>query len=317
MLAALALLLAAVMGAPAVTHAQISLKPVTLTMTGTVKAVSGQEVSYRVHYHLADPISPTGFQFNIPRNTTYVSSSVVSGPPGVLLRVTEEFVEWDNLGNAEETEGEVELTVKIDAEFVGSIGASAGEPGPEDPFSNGVGTEVFAPGMLPQWPGGGALTGTVYHLVDQTIVDGVVVDQTLEPISDGRIAIPELGIDMPLSVDGTFALSNLLASATPHTIAQVTVVFTAPGLGSYTFLHLLVYPGPVGPNLTPQLIDTPRVNDLNRAHFHDDSMRAFPVTGGGFPAAGSGLSVAPALLALAGAALIFAGATARHIRKDS
>ncbi len=312
--AALVLLLATIMGVTAVTHAQIPPKPVTLTMTGTVKAISGQEVSYRVHYHLEDPISPTGFQFNIPRNTTYLSSSVVSGPPGVLLRITEEFVEWDNLGNAEETEGEVELTVKIDAEFVGSIGASAGEPGPEDPFSNGVGTEVFAPGTLPESVGGGALTGTAYHLVDQTIVDGVVVDQTLEPISDGRIAIPELGIDMPLSADGTFALSNLLASATPHTIAQVTVVFTAPGLGSYTFLHLLVYPGPVGPNLTPQLIDTPRVNDLNRAHFHDDSMRGFPVTGGG-PAASPGLPVAPALLALAGAALVFAGSATLRTRR--
>ncbi len=61
------------MGVTAVTHAQIPPKPVTLTMTGTVKAISGQEVSYRVHYHLEDPISPTGFQFNIPRNTTYVS----------------------------------------------------------------------------------------------------------------------------------------------------------------------------------------------------------------------------------------------------
>ena len=313
----LALPLAALMGATAVSHAQITPRLVTLTMTGPVKAISGQEISYRVHYHLKDPIAPTGFQLNIPRNTTYVSSEVVSGPPGVLLRVTEEFVEWGSLGSAEEIEGEVELTVNIDADFVGRIFASAGEPGPEAPFSDVLETQVVAPGTLSESTGGGAITGTASHLVDQTIVDGVVVDETLEPLSDGRIAIPELGIDMPLSPDGTFQLSDL-ASATPHTLIQVTVVFTAPGLGSFTFLHLLIYPEDLGPNLTPQLIDTPRVNDLNRAHFHGDSFpegghagpppSRLPEAGAGATAAGAGAPVAPALLALAGAALVCAGA---------
>ena len=164
-------------------------------------------------------------------------------------------------------------------------------------------------------PAMATLTGTAYRLVDQTIVDGVVVDETEEPIMDGRIAIPELGIDMPLAADGTFALSNLPVSADPDNPTEVTVIFTAPGLGSYTYLHLRLFPGTVGPIPTPQLIDTPRVNDLNRAHFHDDSMRAFPVTGGGGPATGSGLPVAPALLALVGAALVFAGTAARRMRK--
>ena len=159
------------------------------------------------------------------------------------------------------------------------------------------------------------LTGTAYRLVDQTIVDGVVVDETLEPISDGRIAIPELGIDMPLAADGTFALSNLPVNADPDNPTEVTVIFTAPGLGSFTFLHFLIYPGPVGPTLTPVLIDTPRVDD------HSDRggpqvSSALPEAGGG-PAAGSGLPVAPALLALAGVALIFAGAATRRIRRAS
>lgn len=321
----LALPLAALMGTTAVSHAQVPPRPVTLTMTGPVKAVAGQEISYRVHYHLEDPISPIGFQLNIPRNTTYVSSEVVSGPAGVLLRLTEDFVEWGSLGNAEETEGEVELTVKIDPDFVGSLFASAGEPGPEAPFSDVLEIQVFAPGTLPESTGGGTITGTAYHLVDQTIVDGVVIDETLEPLNDGRIAIPELGIDMPLAADGTFRLSDL-ASATPDTLIQVTVVFTAPGLGSFTFLHLLIYPERVGPNLTPQLIDTPRVNDLNRAHFHGDSFPeagghvgpaagTLPEMGGGAPTDGSGLLVAPALLALLGAALIWAGAAIRSQRK--
>ncbi len=155
-------------------------------------------------------------------------------------------------------------------------------------------------------PATATLTGTAYRLVDQTIVDGVVVDETLEPISDGRIAIPELGIDMPLAADGTFALSNLPVSADPDNPTEVTVIFTAPGLGSFTYLHLRIGPG-YRPILTPVLIDTPRVDD--------HSMRSFPETGGGGPAAGSRLPVTPALLALAGAALIFAGAVTRRTRK--
>ena len=162
-------------------------------------------------------------------------------------------------------------------------------------------------------PAVATLTGTAYHLVDQTIVDGVVVDETLEPLSDGRIAIPELGIDMPLAADGTFTLSNLPVSADPDNPTEVTVIFTAPGLGSLTYLHLRIGPGE-GPILTPVLIDTPRVTDVARAHMHDDSMRGFPETGGGGPVAGSGLPLTPELLALAGAALIFAGAATRRRR---
>ncbi len=145
-------------------------------------------------------------------------------------------------------------------------------------------------------PAMATLTGTAYRLVDQTIVDGVVVDETLEPITDGRIAIPELGIDMPLSPDGTFVLSNLPASADPDNPTEVTVIFTAPGLGSFTFLHLQIYPEHVGPNLTPQLIDTPRVNDLNRAHFHGDS---FPEGGHAGPAPATLPSVTAAAVAAA------------------
>ena len=110
------------------------------------------------------------------------------------------------------------------------------------------------------------LSGTAYRLVSQTVVDGVVVDETQVPVTDGRIAIPELGIDMPLALDGSFRFSALPVRADPASPTEVTVVFTAPGLGSFTFLHLRLYPGSQGPILTPQMIDTPRVGDLSRGH---------------------------------------------------
>lgn len=139
-------------------------------------------------------------------------------------------------------------------------------------------------------PAFAVLTGTAYRLVDQTIIDGVVHDQTQVPVTDGRIAIPELGIDLPLAADGSFTFSNLPVSADLDNPTEVTVIFTAPGLGSFTYLHLRLYPRPVGPNLTPQLTDTPRVND--RSRFHPDRDRAPVNTSGAFPDTGGGGPVA-------------------------
>ena len=158
----LALPLAALMGATAVSYAQITPWPVTLTITGPATAVSGQEITYRVHYRLTDPsiVSQTGFLFYIPQNTTYVSSQVVSGPSGVILRLTDRFVEWGSLGNAEETDGEVELTVKIDADFVGSTATQADEPGTLTAASDVLETQVLAPGRLPEAGGGAPAAGS-------------------------------------------------------------------------------------------------------------------------------------------------------------
>ncbi|MCH8008290.1 MAG: hypothetical protein IIC91_05440 [Chloroflexi bacterium] len=133
-------------------QAQTTPWPVTLTLTGPPTALSGQEVTYRVEYRLLDPatVSQTGFLFDFPENTTYVSSGVVSGPEGILLRLEEGFfVQWGGLGNAEEHEGAVEITVRIDPEFVGAFAAQALEPGTFTAFSNVVETQVFAPGALP------------------------------------------------------------------------------------------------------------------------------------------------------------------------
>jgi hypothetical protein len=101
-------------------------------------------------------------------------------------------------------------------------------------------------------------TGTAYRLVDQTIVDGVVMDETEVPVSDGRIRIPELGIDMPLAPDGTFGFNDLPMSADSQDPTEVTVVITAPGLGEYRYEHMRLYPAWVGATLTPQLIRSRR-----------------------------------------------------------
>lgn len=110
----------------------------------------------------------------------------------------------------------------------------------------------------------GTISGTAYRLVDQTVVDGLVVEENLEAITDGQIAIPELGLDMPLPEDGEFDLRDLPASAKPENPTRVTVIFTAPGLGSFTFLNVPIVPW-MNPVLTPVLIDEPRVDDLSRA----------------------------------------------------
>ena len=142
----------------AVIQAQTTPYPVVLTMTGPATATSGQEVTYIVHYRLTDLLarSQTGFRIRIPRHTTFVSTQVVAGPPGVLAHQDENDVVWGGLGQADAPEGDVELVVRIDGGFVGSIFADAYVPGTETTQSNAVETEVFAAGTFPDAGGGSA-----------------------------------------------------------------------------------------------------------------------------------------------------------------
>ncbi len=158
----MALLLLLGAGRIGATHAQVAAWPVTLTMTGPTTAVAGQEISYRVHYRLTDPSRRArgGFRIPIPQNTTYVSTRVVSGPARTLAHLDERFVYWGSLDESEETDGAVELIVKIDAEYVGSIFGWAYVPGTETTNSNFVETQVFAPGTMPEAGGGDPVAGS-------------------------------------------------------------------------------------------------------------------------------------------------------------
>ena len=152
------------MGATAVSHAQISPYPVVVTMTGPATAVSGQEITYLVKYSLTDPetVSSTGFSLVIPRDTTFVSSEVVSGPAGAFSGEMAGSVRWSFVGSGEETEGELALTVRIDETFVGLIHGSCFIPGTEtfNPESRcSIETEVFAVGALPEAGAGAPAAG--------------------------------------------------------------------------------------------------------------------------------------------------------------
>lgn len=147
------------------TNAQITPYPVVLTMTGPERAVSGQEITYLVQYRLTDPdtIPSASIVINIPQNTTYVSSEVVAGGAGNFVGETDSFVRWASLGSAEETEGEVALTVRIDDALVGLVHGGCNIPGTEtfNPESRcSLETQVFAPGTLPQTGGGGPAAGS-------------------------------------------------------------------------------------------------------------------------------------------------------------
>ncbi len=111
-------------------------------------------------------------------------------------------------------------------------------------------------------PATGTMAGTAYQLADQTVVSRLVLDEKLEPISGGRVSIPELEVDRALAADGKFDLRDLPASSDPLNPTEVSVVFTAPGLKSFTYLHLPVAPN-FHPILTPVLTTTPRVDDLS------------------------------------------------------
>ena len=156
---ALLLLIAGTMG---VAQAQVTPYPVTLTMSGPATAISGQEITYRLRYQLTDPstLSRTAIVISFSQRATFVSTQVISGTPGVLRPHSENFFRWSDLGNSTQTEGEIEMVVRIDADFRGSVFSGARVPGTMTTSSNTVETQVFAPGMLPEAGGGGPVGGS-------------------------------------------------------------------------------------------------------------------------------------------------------------
>ncbi len=126
-----------------------------LTTAGPDTAVSGQEITYMIHYRLASPpvFSSATVAVEIPRFTTYVSTRTVLGTPGVLSLPSGGpafVVRWGGLGSTEEPEGSLELVVRINGGYAGTIVASAYVPGMTGAtVSNVVRTQVHAPGTLP------------------------------------------------------------------------------------------------------------------------------------------------------------------------
>lgn len=159
-----ATLIAALASWPGVVDAQITPYPVILTLSGPATAVSGQEITYTVHYRLTDPETVPGasIMFTIPEHTTYVSTYVVSGPEGSVLEPrNSRSGEW-SVGSPEEPEGAVAFTVRINDDFVGMMTAAVRIRGtetfnPESTYS--AETQVFAPGTLPETGTGGSATG--------------------------------------------------------------------------------------------------------------------------------------------------------------
>ncbi len=153
--AAAVMILMVVLTTSAHVQAQDEPFPVVMTLTGPASAVSGQAISYQVHYLRTDP-GPRGaaqFVFWVPRNTEYISSEVLSGPGGTPRIEPEDGlarrVSW-NLDGADE--GVVEITVRVDSAFVGELSTSIYTRGtiPFHPASTyEATTTVHVPGTLP------------------------------------------------------------------------------------------------------------------------------------------------------------------------
>lgn len=180
-LAALAATAANIATAAGHRQAQITPYPVVLTMTGPATAFSGEEITYTVRYRLTDPatIPSTDIVVDIPRGARYVSSRVISGPPGVLVVAPgERHARWAGLGSAKETEGAVQVSVRIDEGFLGTTSSSCYVPGTQtsNPESRcHVETQVFAQATLPETGSDGRSAAPVRSLVLVLAVGGVAL----------------------------------------------------------------------------------------------------------------------------------------------
>ncbi len=175
-LAVLAAVVVSLLGTMRPAQAQDSPYPVTLTMTGPTMAVAGQEVTYVLRYQLIDPATTpkTAIVISFTQGATYVSTQVISGTPGVLGHHGERNHRWSDLGSSAETEGEIEMVVRMDADFRGSVFSFAHIPGTETTSSNAVETQVFAQGMLPQ-AGSGATSASAPLMILALILSGAVI----------------------------------------------------------------------------------------------------------------------------------------------
>ena len=335
----LALPLAALMGATAVSHAQISPYPVVVTMTGPVTAVSGQEITYLVEYRLTDPgtVSSAGFAIVIPQDTTYVSSEVVSGPAGAFSGETADSVRWSFVGSGEETEGAVALTVRIGETFVGLIRAWCFVPGTEtfNPESRcSIETEVFAVGALPEAGAGAPAAGSGQESAcDRPREPGelAVMGGTTPSVNQGIVRIPELDLTSEI-VDGCFEFRNLTLPQDPM---LVSFEIRVEGFRPATWANFIVLAAGSAPIFTPRLepgdtpvlfdrcpglLSTPQEELSAAGHQHAQlcaqlpSASRLPEMGAG-PVAHSRSPLAAALLALAGAALVGAGTAMRRQRR--
>ena len=93
-------------------------------------------------------------------------------------------------------------------------------------------------------------TGTMSRLVEQKMVDGVVVDEILEPVTNGRVTILELGVEQPLGPDGSFSFRRLQFSR-GHMLVSLEV--QAEGFRPTTWANRLVLSAGTGPNFTPRI----------------------------------------------------------------
>lgn len=170
--------------------------PVIVTMDGPATAISGQEVTYVIHYrYLAPTLAGGDVIVAMPRHATFVFSRVISGPAAHLPSGAQgDNVRW-SLGTPEQPEGAVALTVRIDDSYVGLTGSACYIPGtetnnPEDHCS--AQTQVYAPGTLPAGgagPSGNASDGYVAVLAllgGALLAGGVLMRAFASPRASAR-----------------------------------------------------------------------------------------------------------------------------------
>lgn len=99
-------------------------------------------------------------------------------------------------------------------------------------------------------PAIGTLTGTISRLVEQIFEGQVVVEEITEPVTNGTVSIPELGVEQPLGPDGSFSFRRLEFSR-DHMLVSVEV--EAEGFRPTTWANYLVLSAGTGPNFTPRI----------------------------------------------------------------
>ncbi len=99
-------------------------------------------------------------------------------------------------------------------------------------------------------PAIGTLTGTISRLVEQIFEDHIVVEEITEPVTNGTVSIPELGVEQPIGPDGSFSFTSLELTGVPMLLS---LEVAAPGYRTTTWAKYLIMYGSLGPNFAPRV----------------------------------------------------------------
>ncbi len=234
-------------------HAQAA--PFAVTIDGPEAAAPGDAVTYHLHYSRAAGL--VGASVQIPCHAVLLSERIMTGYAPIEKGVRANAVYWFGLTTNDDGDGEIEINMRIDKDFNGTVKVAAyivdGGPGRS---SNAVETRVGdGRGELDDGSACASIAPTPTISPESTCGrardpgEVAIMGTTIPPVDGATIRIPELNLTYT-TVRGCYEFRHLVP---PHDPMLVSFEVRADGYRPLTWLNYTVLRSSGGFNFTPPL----------------------------------------------------------------